>query len=207
MTDRICLFGDGGHASVLKDIAKLNNISIEAIFDDRYEIAVEKESVLYGSIKYGIEYMKSDHKNVIISIGSINIRKLLVEKLQSAEVNFINLVHPNAIISDTVTMGVGNVFMAGTIVNANSIIGNHCIVNTAATIDHDCQLEDFSQLSPGVHLCGGVSIGEAVNIGAGAVIIPQIKVAHNVVIGAGAVVIKDIDGGTTFVGVPAVQIK
>lgn len=207
MTDKICLFGDGGHASVLKEIAKLNCISIEAIFDDRYKIAVEKEGILYSSINEGIEYMKTETKNVIISLGSINIRRLLVEKLKSTEANFINLIHPNAIISGTVKIGVGNVFMPGTIVNANSIIGNHCIVNTAATIDHDCQLEDFSQLSPGVHLCGGVKIGKGVDVGAGAVIIPQIKVAHHVVIGAGAAVIKDIEGGTTFVGVPAVQIK
>lgn len=206
MTHKICLFGDGGHASVLKDIAKLNHLEIEAIFDDRYKNEQFEETILLTSIEAGIRYVNEESKRVIIAIGSMSSRKRLVEQLATSKAEFINLIHPNAMISETVKMGVGNVLMPGSIINANSEIGNHCIINTAATIDHDCRVADFTQLSPGVHLCGGVHLGHAVNVGAGAIVIPQVMVADDTIIGAGAVVIKDVMEAATIVGVPARRI-
>ena len=45
------------------------------------------------------------------------------------------------------------------------------------------------------------------DIGAGAVVIPGIKIGRNSVIGAGAVVTKDIEENSVAVGTPAKTIK
>ena len=82
-------------------------------------------------------------------------------------------------------------------------IGNHCIVNTAASIDHDCVLEDFTFVGPNATLCGEVHIGEGSFIGAGSVILPGIKIGKNCMIGAGSVVTKDIPNNVTVYGNPA----
>ncbi|MCP4398008.1 MAG: serine acetyltransferase, partial [bacterium] len=55
----------------------------------------------------------------------------------------------------------------------------------------------------GAHLCGGVSVGKRVFIGAGATIIPNINIGRDAVIGAGATVICDIPDEVTVVGTPA----
>ncbi len=45
------------------------------------------------------------------------------------------------------------------------------------------------------------------SIGAGAVILPGVRIGRNAVVGAGAVVTKDVPENTTVVGVPAKPLK
>ena len=82
--------------------------------------------------------------------------------------------------------------MQGAIIQSCANIGKHCIINTGASIDHDCQIEDFVHISPGSVLCGNVTIGEGSWIGAGSTIIPGVKIGKWSIIGAGSIVTKDI---------------
>ncbi|HIC96179.1 TPA: transferase, partial [Candidatus Bipolaricaulota bacterium] len=85
--------------------------------------------------------------------------------------------------------------------------GENVIINTGATIDHDCVIEDYVHISPGVHLAGNVKLGELSHIGIGASAVQRVKIGKGVIIGAGAVVIDDIPDHVTAVGVPARVIK
>jgi acetyltransferase-like isoleucine patch superfamily enzyme len=49
-------------------------------------------------------------------------------------------------------------------------------------------------------------VGNRVSIGAGAVILPGVRLGHDCVIGAGAVVTKNVPAGETWVGNPAKQL-
>ncbi|KAF6584487.1 acetyltransferase, partial [Paenibacillus sp. EKM208P] len=74
-------------------------------------------------------------------------------------------------------------------------------------IDHDCRIEDFAHISPGVHMAGGVQIGRCAHIGIGASLIPGIRVGGNTLVGAGSCVIRDLPGNVIAVGCPARVIK
>lgn len=50
---------------------------------------------------------------------------------------------------------------------------------------------------------GGITIGDNVMIGAGAVLLGDLKIGSNVSIGANAVVLQDIPDNCVAVGVPA----
>ena len=76
----------------------------------------------------------------------------------------------------------------------------HCIVNTGATVDHDCELQDYVHISPNATLCGNVFVGEGTHIGAGSVVLPGVKIGKWSVIGAGSVVAKDIPDRMLAVG-------
>jgi acetyltransferase-like isoleucine patch superfamily enzyme len=52
-------------------------------------------------------------------------------------------------------------------------------------------------------LLGNSQAGNRCRIGAGAVLLPGIKIGDDVVVGAGAVVTKNFDSGSKIVGVPA----
>ena len=52
-------------------------------------------------------------------------------------------------------------------------------------------------------VAGGVSIGEGSLIGAGSVILPNIKIGKWATIGAGAIVTKDVPDHTVVYGNPA----
>ncbi len=92
-------------------------------------------------------------------------------------------------------------------INVDTKIGKHCIINTAASIDHECVLEDFVHISPNATLSGGVYVGEGTHIGSGAVIVPNIKIGKWATIGAGAVIIRDVPDYATVVGNPGRIIK
>ena len=191
------LYGASGHAKVIISILELLNKKISNIFDDRAPFTV-----------LGYEVARFDESytdNFIISVGNNKTRKILAKKLH--KVNFINAIHPSTILDKRVRIDLGTVVMAGVTINVDTTIGKHNIINTAASIDHDCQLADFVHISPNATLCGNVKIGEGSQIGAGAVVLPNISIGKWCSIGAGAVVIKDVPDGATVVGNPGRIIK
>ncbi|TDT72449.1 serine O-acetyltransferase [Hypnocyclicus thermotrophus] len=84
----------------------------------------------------------------------------------------------------------------GIIINGYSKIGNNCRIRHNVTL--------------GIARVGETKapiIGDNVDIGAGAILIGDIKIGNNVLIGAGAVVLTDVPDNCTVVGVPARIIK
>lgn len=57
------------------------------------------------------------------------------------------------------------------------------------------------------NLAKNVSIGNNTWIGAGAIILPGVQIGDGAVIGAGSVVTKNVEGGSLYVGNPAVKQK
>ena len=81
-------------------------------------------------------------------------------------------------------------------------LGDHVHVNTMAQMVRT-NVDDFTTISPGAHICGNVEIGEACAIGAGATICERVKIGDFVTVGAGAVVppYSIIPNGKTVIGV------
>jgi len=100
----------------------------------------------------------------------------------------VTLIHPYSFVHSTCSIGDDNVVFAGVVIQPETVIGEHCIVNTSASVGHDCFLGDFVQIAPGVRLTGGA------------------KVEEGAFVGAGAVVIKDVRPYSKVVGVPAKEI-
>jgi len=193
------LYGASGHAKVIIGICELNKENITAIIDDNKKVT----SLLdYPVIQ--VDQLKLIKEKFIISIGNNKVRKEITTQLQSS---FGTAIHPNTSIDKTVTIGVGTVIMAGSVINSSTKIGEHCIINSSSSVDHDCIIENFVHISPNATLCGGVRVGEGSHIGAGAIIIPNIKIGKWCTIGAGAVILKEISQGTTVVGNPGRIIK
>lgn len=104
-------------------------------------------------------------------------------------------------------VGEGTVLMAGSVVNSDTVIGKHCIVNTKASVDHDCDVSDFSSLAPGVTLGGTVTVGEFSAISVGASVAHSKVIGAHTVVGAGAVVVRDIPSLVVAYGIPARVVR
>ena len=115
---------------------------------------------------------------------------------------WIIVIHHTAICNID-SIGTGSQILHGSVIQVGTKIGKHCIINTAASIDHDCVLEDFTFIGPNATLCGGVEVGECSFIGANATVLPYIKIGKNCMIGAGSVVTKNIPDNSTAYGNPA----
>ena len=183
------LYGASGHAKVIIDLVKANNLKVAALYDDNADIKeLFKIPVLPPDMIKG---------PLIISIGNNAIRKLISEKIK---VEYAKIAHPSAIISSNASFAEGTVVMQNAVIQSDTYIGRHCIINTSASVDHDCVIGDYVHISPNATLCGGVTIGEGTWIGAGSIIIPGVHIGKRCIVGVGSVVTKDLPDQVLAVG-------
>jgi sugar O-acyltransferase (sialic acid O-acetyltransferase NeuD family) len=123
------------------------------------------------------------------------------------DLEFPTLLHPLAWIGNRISIAMGTVVCAGSMLTTDLRLGAHTIVNLDCTIGHDCEIADFVTFAPSVNVSGAVTILEGCDIGTGACLIQGIRVGEWSVLGAGAVATQDVPANVTAVGVPAKVIK
>lgn len=197
----LAIIGASGHGKVLADIAHKNGYQAVAFFDDNKEGSLAGHPIL-GPVEEGIRGWDSD---VIVGIGNPDIRQDIQDQIAIEQI--ATLIHPNAVVAEDAHIEPGTVVMAGAVINPGVRIGRGSIVNTCASIDHDCNLDEYVHVAVGAHLCGTVRIGPKAWIGAGSVISNNTSICQKCMIGVGAAVIHDIEVPGTYVGVPARRIK
>lgn len=195
----ILIVGAGGHAKVVLATLLAAGEIVEGLLDDRTETWGSK--VLNYPVLGGLSILKQTSSRAIIAIGHNRVRQILNERYPS--VNWTCVVHPSAFIHPSVTLGAGSVVFAGAVIQPDTHIGKHVIVNTAATVDHDCVLEDYVHIAPGAHLAGQVHLESGAFLGIGGAAAPGTRVGAWATIGAGGVVIHAIPPNSVAIGIPA----
>ena len=204
---KVCLYGAGGHAKVIKDLLEVLRIGVSQQFDDNTNLVSASDSYQPGiGIAGQGKFSPPDHP-FVIAIGKNRVRQALVEQLDRLEVGYFQPVHTTSVISETAVIGMGTVVFANAVVQVDAVIGQHVIINSSTVVEHDCRVGDFVHVAPNSTLCGNVCVGEGTHIGAGATVIENIKIGKWCVIGAGAVVTGDVPDGTIAVGCPAKPIR
>ncbi len=200
----VVLIGGGGHARVCADIARSAGWDVLGFCDPSLPentrldgIAVIHEDELDLAARFGADVA------LFVAIGRQNTRAQIVGSLVEAGSSLATLVHPSAVLASSASVGPGTCVMAGAVLNNNARTGAGVIVNTHVTIDHDCDLEDFTNVSPGATLSGNVHCGAAAFVGAGAVVVQGCRIGAASVVAAGAVVTGDVASHTLVAGVPA----
>lgn len=209
--EKIIVIGAGSLGKLTVDCILRNKAYLSnniAILDDNP--AIQGKCVLgipvIGLVDKAATLSKIDNLYFVIAIAKNEIRKKIVKKFPTLE--YKSVISNESIISPYSKIGRGCIILPGVVVDPEAEIKDHVIINKVSTIAHDVMLHNFSQVSPGVNLGGYVELGECSFIGLGAVVLPYLKVATNVVIGAGAVVTKDITiSESIYVGNPAKLLK
>lgn len=200
----LVIIGASGHGKVVADIAVKLGYSNIAFLDDNASLKKCGEFNVVGGSNDIDKYPTAEF---FVAIGNANVRQKLHRELQSKGFCIVSLIHPAAVVADTVNVGIGTVIMAGAVVNPYVDIGEGCIINTCSSVDHDCNIGKFSHVSVGAHIAGSVNIGDCTWIGAGATVSNNIDIVSDCTVGAGTVVIKSISMPGTYIGVPAKKQK
>ena len=200
---RVLVLGAGGHAKAVIAALKLCGYEIAGVFDD---CEAKWGTKLLGHLIEGpISNAEDvDVNTAIIAVGDNRQRQSIASGMNK---RWLTLIHPQAFIDSTASVGVGSFVAAGAVVQPDAVVGDHCIINTSSSVDHDCQIDSFSHVCPGANLSGGVQIREGSMIGTGASIIPGKEVAEWSVVAAGACVTQSLLSNSLVGGVPARSLK
>ena len=194
---KLSVIGTGGHAKVVIATARAAGYSVVAAYDDN--------EVRHGGVVLGVPILGSAELAstaglpTVIAIGANRARQMIAQ----LACDWLTVVHPAAVVHESVSIGRGSVVFAGTVVQPDSVLGNHVILNTGSSVDHDCRLGDWVHLGPGARLCGGVEIGRGTLVGVGASVIPSTRLGDWCTVGAGAAVARSFPDESLLLGVPA----
>lgn len=209
----IIFWGATAQAIVLEDFIREIGYDLKVLFDDNKAVKSPFRNVPLYHGKAGLEEWIRD-KNAeeicfLVAIGRENNRARLnvYTFLERMGLKKITAIHPNALISKSSLIASGCQILANSTIGARAEIGKCTIVNTAACIDHECNIGQAVHIAPGCILSGSVKIGDFSFIGSGAILLPRIKVGNNSIVGAGSVVTKDIPANVVAYGNPAKIIK
>lgn len=200
----IIVLGTGGHARVVVDALECAGLAIEG--------AVAPTAV---ADVLGVPYLGSDELLVARGAGAVRLangvgsvdadgrRAALFERYIELGFQFVQVLHPSAIIARATRVGHGAQVFAGAVVQTGTTLDRNVIVNTRASVDHDCVIGAHVHVAPGATLAGGVVVAAGAHIGAGAVVLQGRTVGAGAVVAAGAVVDRNVPDGAVVVGVPA----
>ncbi len=197
--EEVHVIGSGGHAKVVIRSLELLGYRVVAVFDDDPDRWGQHlmEIPIVGPVAQIEEYPPLP---AVIALGDNAMRRLFAEKYDR---QWLTVIDPRALVDRSVHLGEGTVILPGAIVQVDSWLGGHTIVNTAASVDHDCVIGDYAHIAPGVHLAGGVSVGEGSLLGINSTTTPGIRIGSWTTVGAGAAVVRDLPSNVVAKGVPA----
>ena len=210
MENPVIILGAGGLGLVALDVFQSNGVVVYCFLDDNTELhgkEIHDVSVLGSTDDEGYLKLIGKKCEAFIATDDTKLRKHLVEMLnERRKMMPVNAIHNQAYISSLATIGHGNLISAGTILNTEAKISNHCILHARAVIDYQAELGDFVQVGTGSIINSGVKIANDVFIGAGVTVVSGITIGKGARIGAGSVVIENIAANATVFGNPAKAI-
>lgn len=202
--NRVLCFGAGGHARVC----------VEALQDAKCQVvgAVSTDGQGIDGLQVPVLGRQDDWPDIarraeatacFVAIGDNRVRQQILQSTTKSGLIAAVGTSRYAMLSHGVEPGPGSILLAGAIVNAAATLGVGVIVNTGASVDHDCDVGDFTHIAPGAVLGGDVTVGEGAFVGLGARVLPGRRIGEWAIVGSGAVVTRDVAPGSTVIGVPA----
>lgn len=159
-----------------------------------------------GSVEKLNEYSGKEIA-IVWGIAFPEIKKALFDKYEKLSFEFPNFIAKHAWISEAVTFGKGCIIYPGTAINYETSIADFVVVNMNCSLGHNCTIQSFTSLAPGVNLGGNTSIGCCVEMGIGASTVQGTQIGNKATVGGQAMVVSTISESDVVVGVPAKSVK
>jgi len=188
------VIGNSGHARV---IASMLTTPVEFVSTD----PADEELTLSQLVA------ENPGADFYVGIGTNANRRRVADKLRSLGARLPPCVAPNAFVARDAEVGEGAVICLGSQIGSGARIGFACIVNTLSSIDHDCVLGDYTQVTAGVTFGGTVTVGKNGFFGVKSAIVPNRSIGEDVVVMAGALVTRNLPDRVMVGGSPARIIR
>ncbi|OOE33434.1 shikimate dehydrogenase [Salinivibrio kushneri] len=197
----LIMIGGGGHASVLADILMGQGREIIAVISPD---SISERPIFDGIAHFqsddAIEKFSSSDVKLVNGVGFLPrspLRKKLYQRYTAQGYEFETIIASDASISSYASIASGAQVLTRGIVQTGATIGENTIINTGALVEHDCYIAAHNHIAPKAVLCGQVTTGEGVFIGANATILQNISIKNDAVVAAGATLTMCLDKNTT----------
>ena len=212
MSKEIYALGVGHNTPVLLDLAIGCGYTIIGLYHYNNERT--------GEVDHGFEILGSfddlwqsgslKGKQFLLTMGDLDVRETLAEKILSLGGELPSLIHPSAVVSTFAKISnVGVCIFPFVFVQSDSVIGDNTVILSHVNISHN------STISKNCFIAGSAVVGayteveEHVFIGQGALTISGKSniIGHHSYLGAGALITKPVEPYTVVAGFPAKVIK
>ena len=176
---------------------------------DESKIGQLYEGHIIAGTYYDLDVIKEKYgtNKFFIAFGNMKYRRDVFNHFIQNGWEAVNIIHPDAVISDDAVIGNGVLIECGCLITPNPVIGDNVVVNTGSQVNHDNVVENHVYIASGVVLSGGVTIHENTLIDDGVIITLGTSVPKDSIVGAGAVITKSFDKPGIYYGNPAKYIR
>lgn len=206
----LVIIGAGGFAREIYDLANtcyqaVDDFTVKGFLSDGPS---NIESMGYPPVLSTVaDYAIEDGDVFFCAIGKLADRRKTVEIILGKGGKFINLIHPTAVISPSVCLGIGVGIKAFCVLASDVSVGDFTFLQSSVIMGHDVQIGRYCQVNSFAFFAGYSKVSDLVSVNAGAKLIQNVVVEENAVVGMGSVVINKVKSGTTVFGIPARRIS
>jgi sugar O-acyltransferase, sialic acid O-acetyltransferase NeuD family len=191
----------------LKDYPEYNKkFTVKGFLDDQSDALGNFSG--YAPILSSVEDYQIQEDDVFLcALGSPQAKAKYTDIIKKKSGSFITLIHPTAIVSDSIELGEGVIISQFCTLTSNVKVGDFTTVQGYSNLGHDTQVGRFCAIESYTFLGGFAYIGDFVTLHTRSTVLPKIKIGNSAVVGAGSVVIKNVWENTIVFGNPAKKIS
>tara|TARA_B110000046_G_scaffold185525_1_gene227532 strand:+ start:2459 stop:3538 length:1080 start_codon:yes stop_codon:yes gene_type:complete len=196
----IIIGAKGGAKMAIDALRGSNEFIVVGLIDDAIDLGTYVMDVPVVGNTHAIgDFIELGIKNFIMAFGILENRKKrfeLFNQLKKLGCQFPNIIHPKAIVEDSVIIGQGNVILAGANVGSCVKMGDLNYINNSSLLSHDCILVDNIHIAPGAVLASSVVVESHVLIGMNTTLFLGINIGEGASINNGLVVNSNVKRNT-----------
>jgi sugar O-acyltransferase (sialic acid O-acetyltransferase NeuD family) len=153
------------------------------------------------------EYSIGPNDLFICGLGSIKWTEFYVSIILKKGGEFINLIHRDAILRTNVKLGKGIIVGQGSIISTDVKIGDFTQIMSYVILGHDVVVGEYCRVGDYVFIGGFTTLNNNVFAAVRSTILAKLEIGENSTIGAGSVVIRNVKDNSTVFGNPAKKIE
>jgi sugar O-acyltransferase (sialic acid O-acetyltransferase NeuD family) len=182
---KLLVYGSSEFGAVLRDVLADCGHDFAGFIDDIHP----RNPGVVGSFAAARASHPPETHGLVLAVGYKHLaaRTRLAAEARGAGYRFATLVHPQAYVHASATIGEGAVVMARAIVDRGARIGELCVLWPGVNVSHDSEVLANTFLSPGAIVCGFARVGSGCFVGAGSVVADHCAVPDASFVKAGSV--------------------